>query len=358
MNFHVFNFLNKIPLQTSKGFVCLWSNSCGLKYMPMKRNNEIWFRFFAIGVLIIFTGGCEKDDIPLIVTADATEILSSSAIFGGNISSDGGAKIKSRGVCWNTEGLPTIDDNITSDREGSGSFTSNITELTPNTTYSVRAYATNRKGTSYGDQIVFKTFESTAYDIDGNAYPVITIGTQIWMATNLKVTHYRNGDLIPNVTDENQWENLTTGAYCDYNYTDLNSKIFGKLYNWYAVNDGRCIAPVGWHVPNDAEWTTLTNYCGGEFIAANRLKEQGTKHWSITGPITNSANNETRFTALPGGDRDGIGLFHVLGKYGYWWTSSENGSNAWYRSMCNYSTEVGKGYTGKTCGYSVRCVKD
>jgi uncharacterized protein (TIGR02145 family) len=196
----------------------------------------------------------------------------------------------------------------------------------------------------------------TVSDIDGNIYKTITIGTQTWMAENLKVTKYRDGTSILNVKDNTAWGNLTTGAYCDINNTVSNSTIYGKLYNWFAVNNSRNIAPTGWHVPTDAEWTILTTYLGGENVAGGKLKETGVMHWKS--PNT-GATNETGFTALPGGNRIIIGEFYYIGYEGFWWSSTEDGTGGTYRRCINYSDS---GVVRDSCiqvgGFSVRCLRD
>ena len=193
-------------------------------------------------------------------------------------------------------------------------------------------------------------------DIDGNGYDTVHIGTQIWLKQNLKVTHYRNGDPIPNITDDIQWQNLTTGAYCDYNNDANNSTTYGRLYNWHAVGESRNIAPTGWHVATDAEWTTLTDYLGGADVAGGKLKEAGFTHWQS--PNT-GATNETGFTALPCGYRNLDGAFLDIGNYGYWWDATEYDSNyAWYRSMIYSLNYVYGYYVNKEFGFSVRCVRD
>jgi uncharacterized protein (TIGR02145 family) len=193
----------------------------------------------------------------------------------------------------------------------------------------------------------------TVTDIDGNVYHTVTIGTQVWMVENLKITKYRNGDAIPNVTDSTAWYHLTTGAYCNYNNDINNATTYGRLYNWYTVNDSRKIAPTGWHVPTDAEWTTLTDYLGN---AGGKLKETGTAHWNS--PNT-GATNETGFTALPGGYRIYNGTFRSIGNYGNWWSSTENTTDyAWSRDMgCSHSYVYRTSFI-KIPGYSVRCVRD
>ena len=197
----------------------------------------------------------------------------------------------------------------------------------------------------------------TVTDIDGNVYQTITIGDQVWMLENLKVTHYRNGDPIPNVTDDGTWAGLTTGAYCEYyndNFEDVAT--YGRLYNWFAVADSRNIAPEGWHVPTDAEWQTLVDYLGGDDVAGGKLKETGTTHW--LSPDT-GATNESGFSGLPVGNRNFGGLFDDKRYYAYFWSSTEyDGSSAWHRDLhYDYSLSCRIHYN-KRYGFSVRCVRD
>jgi len=195
-------------------------------------------------------------------------------------------------------------------------------------------------------------------DIDGNAYNSVTIGTQTWMKQNLNVTHYRNGDAIPNVIDNTAWSNITTGAYCNYE-NDANVAIYyGRLYNWYSVVDSRNLCPTGWHVPSDAEWTILTDYLGGANIAGSKLKETGTLHWNS--PNT-GATNQSGFTALPGGYRENEGTFYDVKIVGSWWSSTESSvSNAWFRNMYSfdYFPDIDRHDYFKQRGFSVRCLKD
>jgi uncharacterized protein (TIGR02145 family) len=198
---------------------------------------------------------------------------------------------------------------------------------------------------------------NTVTDIDGNVYQTVTIGNQVWMRENLKVTKYRNGDPIPNITDGLAWSNLTTGAYCDYANIPGNSTTYGKLYNWHAVNDSRNIAPSGWHVPTDEEWTTLTNYLGGEDIAGGKLKETGTAHWQGS----NIASNESGFTAIPGGGRghDSDGTFLSIGNTGFWWSSIDSGTGyAWLRVISGSESYIQRNCWNIENGFSVRCLKD
>jgi uncharacterized protein (TIGR02145 family) len=203
---------------------------------------------------------------------------------------------------------------------------------------------------------ILSSWNDKATNPEPTNYEGVTIGTQIWMTKNLDVDHYRNGDSIPQVTDETEWEKLTTGAWCYYNNDANNGTTYGKLYNWYAVNDSRGLAPSGWHVPSDAEWTTLSTYLGGLDIAGGKLKEAGTTHWQS--PNT-AATNESGFSALPGGFRYSFGTFYSIGDYGSWWSSTKYGtSSAWSRYLNCSSSDLVRYYFYKEDGFSIRCVKD
>jgi uncharacterized protein (TIGR02145 family) len=197
---------------------------------------------------------------------------------------------------------------------------------------------------------------NTVTDIDGNVYHTVTIDKQVWMVENLKVTHYRNGDSIRRVTNNSSWSNLSTGAYCDYANSPGNSITYGRLYNWYAVTDPRNLAPEGWHVPSDAEWTVLTNNLGGQLSAGGKLKETGTSHWLSPNA---AATNEIGFTALPGGKRYGDGSFDNIGTTAAWWSSTgHNSGMSWGRGIdYNLSSIYWYGTYNET-GLSVRCVKN
>jgi uncharacterized protein (TIGR02145 family) len=182
------------------------------------------------------------------------------------------------------------------------------------------------------------------------------IGSQVWMLRNLDVTTYRNGDPIPQVTDATEWAGLTTGAWSYYNNDPANGVVYGKLYNWYAVNDSRGLAPTGWHVPSDTEWTTLTDYLGGESVAGGPMKEVGTTHW--TAPNT-GATNSSGFTGFAGGTRFSNGAFYNIGINGSWWSSTEYSStDAWYRYLYFSTSNVYRISLNKANGYFVRCIKD
>lgn len=183
----------------------------------------------------------------------------------------------------------------------------------------------------------------------------VKIGDQTWMAKNLDVDHYRNGDPIPQVSDPIKWAYLTTGAWCYYNNDSTQGKTYGKLYNWYAVTDPRGLAPAGWHIPNDGEWTALQNSLGGATIAGGKMKEAGTLHWTTP---NDGANNSSGWSALPGGQRGVNAFFMSIGENGFWWSSSESNTLGIPYILAFTNGRFGKTLSDKSFGYSVRCVKD
>lgn len=210
--------------------------------------------------------------------------------------------------------------------------------------------------------------EATLTDIDGNVYHTVTIGSQVWMAENLRTTRYSNGDTIGTTSPATlDISNETEPKYqwvFENNQSDL--PVYGRLYTWYATTDSRGIAPEGWHIPTDSEWTTLINFLGGENVAGGKLKEAGTVHWKS--PNT-GATNESGFTGLPGGSRPENGIFDGGGvfvgdkhHYGAWWSSSEKNSAIAINRYLSYKTSetssFGDNWSGKRWGFSVRCIKD
>jgi uncharacterized protein (TIGR02145 family) len=196
----------------------------------------------------------------------------------------------------------------------------------------------------------------TVKDADGNIYNVVKIGTQLWLAENLKTTKLNDGTTIKLVADDNSWKALTTPAYCWYNGdAAVNKSTYGALYNWYTVNTNK-LCPSGWHVPADAELTTLTTYLGGESVAGGKLRETGITHWEK--PNT-GATNESGLKALPAGYRNNNGGFANIGFFCFWWSSTEYvATAAWGRTLgCSGSTII-RLFSLKKNGYSVRCIKD
>jgi len=298
--------------------------------------------------------------LPVATTESATAVASTSATLNGTVN----ANDLSTTVTFEYGLTTSYGTEVTADESpvtGSTStaVSAGVTGLSEGTTYHFRVRAVSTGGTSYGDDASFTTNATlpTVSDYDGNNYNIITIGTQDWIQENLKTTHYNNGDIIANITDNTEWEALTTAAYCWYDNDEGTYKdIYGALYNWYTTVDVRNVCPAGWHVASDAEWTTLTTYLGGESVAGGKLKETGITHW--TSPNT-GATNETGFTTLPGGYRSSNGTFDLIGEYGYWWSSTEySAPNAWYRLLGYDSGHTGRYNFNKKSGYSVRCVKD
>ena len=196
-------------------------------------------------------------------------------------------------------------------------------------------------------------------DQEGNVYKTIVIGNQEWMAENLNTSIYRNGDpIVTNLTDVEWFDSYITqiAAWTFYNNDSLYECPYRKLYNWYAVADQRNLCPVGWHIPTDDEWTTLTNYLGGETSAGRKMKSTGTQYWNA--PNTD-ATNESGFSGLPGGFRLSLGGLQNIGNDGFWWSSSESKTNnAWYRNLGYNIGNATRNISGKPYGFSIRCLRD
>ena len=198
---------------------------------------------------------------------------------------------------------------------------------------------------------------NTVTDIDGNVYNTVKIGSQTWMAENLKVTKFNDGSAIPLVTDGGAWVTLTSPGYCWYNDSVSHKNPYGAMYNWSAVNHGK-LCPTGWHVPSDTDWKTLSDYLGGISVSGNNLKETGSLHWNSPNA---GATNESKFTALPGGYRSAnSGAFFSMRDNGSWWTSTADGStNAMMRAITLYGTSDLQVISADIrYGISVRCIKD
>jgi uncharacterized protein (TIGR02145 family) len=289
-----------------------------------------------------------------LTTTPVSSLTGVTAVSGGNITNDGGAAVTFRGVCWSTNANPTIYDSYTVDGSGTGMFVSNLTGLTANTFYYVRAYAINSVGTSYGNELTFTTFTSCpgipSITYGGKTYYTLQIGTQCWLSENLNI-----GTRIDGFFGQNN--NSTIEKYC-YNDLESNCDVYGGLYQWgemmqYIGTEGsQGICPTGWHIPTDAEWTTLTTYLGGESVAGGKMKEAGTAHWASP---NEGATNSSGFTARAGGFRsiDG-GYFLQIKEYAYFWSSSAT----WERGLNYFNDDVGRANAYSDIGISVRCVKD
>ncbi len=304
--------------------------------------------------------------LPVLTTSKITSISQNSAIGGGVITLNGKNETMACGLCWSTHLKPTLDDSIIYELPTT-SFTSYFTGLTGSTTYFVRAFAITIDGTSYGDECQFTTEKATPTitDVEGNVYHTVQIGTQLWMAENLKTTKYNDGSDIPTVKKgaaRYEFFNLLSPGYCYYyndkDYNDL-TKTYGVLYNGYAVSTGK-LAPIGWHVPSFDDWKKLSDYLGGDAVSGGKLKF--TKNWRL--PNT-GATNSSGFSALPGGYYDGVEIgFHGIEYFGHWWSSTEARQNTELNSIA-LGYEVASTYFAedfsshsKNFGFSVRCVKD
>ncbi len=314
-----------------------------------------------VGLYSCSPSGPDVIAIPVVYTTAIIGITSNTAQAGGIVTSDAGNVVLAKGICWSRRPVPFTRDSKTNDGSGTGNYGSTMTDLLPNTTYYIRAYATNSEGTAYGNELSFVTeskSETTVTDIDGNVYNIVTIGSQTWMKENLKTTRYNNGDDITTGLNEDLWRNTTSGAYSVYNNDPANDDRYGKLYNWYAAIDPRKIAPQGWHVPTLEEWKALIQAVGDYPLAGGALKESGFSHWHVPNA---GATNSSDFIALPAGSRLDNGTYASLGDYGYWWTSTEylpGSSDAEAILLLNRSPEALQ-VTGKMQnGSSIRCVKD
>ena len=324
---------------------------------------------------------------PLVNTLNVGSVYSQGAVVTGEVLSHGASQVTVCGFCWSISQQPTLADNHTTEAGGLGNFTATITGLTPNTTYYVRAYATNSQGTAYGNEMSFTTVNSpgqpcpgaaTVTDIDNNNYNTVQIGNQCWMKENLRTTRYANGTTIPLGT--------ITSTTTSYRYAPNNDAsivpIYGYLYNWSAVMHGASssasnpsgvqgICPTGWHVPSDAEWTQLTNYVGSQTqYQCNNSSSNIAKALAFTtewGSSTNTcavgnnpiSNNATGFSALPAGAYDYGGYYGGFGYSAFFWSATE-GSDfyAYGRNLYYDYAYVGRSSYSRNLGFSVRCVRD
>lgn len=335
---------------------------------------------------------------PTVTTAAVTEVDRNTAVSGGEVVSDGGATVTARGICWSTSENPTVDDSKTVDGDGLGEFISNLTELESNTTYYIRAYATNEAGTGYGEQVEFTTLkDGEVVDIDGNVYATVIIGNQEWMAENLRVTNFNNGDPITHIAGGEAWADNTDAdnpipAYTVYNFEHsaaegLESEqevidAYGLHYNWYAVETGN-LCPAGWAVPDTTEWNQLFDYLIAteddltEMNVAMAVKSCR----QIDSPLGGDCDTEEhpRWRADEdhyGDDRTGLGFISSgyilsgsgnsgwMAARGYWWTSvgntDEDGNpihTAIFRRLNHSDNEVTKASFNKNVGQPIRCIK-
>lgn len=333
--------MNGVGKGTTQGDMLYWDGNSWIK-LPVGPNGYS----LALCNGIPTWGGC-----PISVTTDSVEFFLSNynAVSGGRITNADQTLIIAKGVCFATSPNPTINNNKTDNGSSTHNFISNLGRLALNTVYFFRAYAINSQGIIYGNEVSFTTPNF------GNL-PNVSICSQIWTQQNLSVSTYRNGDSIPKVTDPTVWANLTTGAYCYYNNDSATyAATYGKLYNWYAVNDPRGLSPVGWHLPSDSEWRILETCLGGSSVAGGKMKETGTAHW--LSPNT-GATNSSGFTGHPGGLRFNDGTFASISTHGNWWSSTESVAGPYYFFLHYSSGNMYWANLNKQFGFSVRCVRD
>jgi uncharacterized protein (TIGR02145 family) len=317
--------------------------------------------------------------LPSVEISSIYNISGSTADINCEVTYEGWKGVTARGVCWSTSQNPTTANSKTTDGKGSGTYTSNMTGLSPNTIYYVRAYATNSEGTAYDeDQISFKTNQEPTGDTftdsrDGNVYKTVTIGEQVWMAENLAYLPAvspapkggGSGEFAPpsanfsmagpsaTETELKYYVYNYSGRDVDYAKTTASYQNYGVLYNWAAA---KMACPEGWHLPSDAEWEQLLNHLGGSTTAGGKMKETGTTHWAS--PNT-GATNESTFTGLAGGIYKFAYGVHSIKYYGFWWSSTEsNTDNAWYRNLNYNNSGVDRYNNNKKNGLSVRCVRE
>ncbi len=310
--------------------------------------------------------------LPTVETSSVTNITSTSAQCGGNVTNDGNGTVSARGVCWNTSGNPTLGNCVgyTEDGSGTGTFTSNLTQLDYQKTYYVTAYATNEKGTSYGEQIKsftpLKPCGILTVEYGGQTYNTVLIGDQCWLKENLNIGTRINGS-------QEMQNNSTIEKYC-YDDNESNCNEYGGLYQWdemmqYTTQEGtQGICPDGWHIPTDEEWKILEGNVDSQYgVGSSEWDETGYRGYdagynlkSETGwNLGGNGEDKYNFTALPGGSRFSNGYFGYVGNTAYFWSSSEyNADYAWLRRLSYDSNGVYRTYSSRDYGRSVRCLRD
>jgi uncharacterized protein (TIGR02145 family) len=352
-------------------FIAFLSQYSAQTIMNIYQNNGVVLQIPLNIIDSITYTSVNPGSLSILSTLQISNILETSAITGGNISSDGGSNITQRGIVWNLSPNPTTADNIVNSGTGIGVFNINLTGLAANTTYFLRAFAINSAGTAYGNELSFTTANfngivitnpGTGVTFNGYSYSSIVLGNgQEWMAENLRTTIYANGNAIPNITPP--WTALTTGAWAHQSNDNQNEIPYGKLYNWYAVIDSRNVCPNGWHVPTNADWNDFINYLdpnsdGGLNAPGNtaggKMKSIGTQYWLSP---NQDATNESGFTGLPGGYFEGGNE----GALGGWWSSSTDlldVNSAWVRWLSYMDADAYAETTDFSQGFSIRCIKD
>jgi len=321
----------------------------------MKRIINSWKSYFFL-LIIISLIGCNKEDPPEPIPEPPTNLIatvkSTSQIdltWEDNSNNETGFKIERKSDSENYTEVTTLGANKTS-------YVNNSLEQNTDYSYRLSAFNSTHDVGEYSNEVSVTTIKAlTVSDIDGNEYLAVSIGTQIWMAENLKTTRLNDGTEIPLVTGDSEWNTLVTPGLSWYDNQPDNGNTYGALYNWYSVETDK-LCPSGWHVPSDEEWTTLSDYLGGESVAGGKLKEAGNQHWKS--PNTN-ATNSFDFTALPGGYHNANGSYNLIGEFSRWWTSSAGEIvDSWFWYIGYNSGEIFSRKNARNSGFSVRCIKD
>lgn len=285
----------------------------------------------------------QNPSLPAITLGNAFNILTNTAECQLSVSNQYLSNVTSLGVCWATHSSPGTNDSKVILAAGSSTYPIAMNFLFGNTTYYARAFVSSSIGVVYSNEISFKTVLETVTDIDGNVYPTVKIGSQVWMAANLRVSRYADGSNIPVVAPQSIWGTIATGACCSYNNFISNDVQYGKYYNWFAVNDPRQLAPNGWRVPDENDWSNLVFYLGND--VANKLR-YGTA-------------SSVGFNAEMGGYRDQYGIFNNFELTSSFWTSTEdNFSDAIVYSIIPPINAVNNGPVKKVHGCVIRCIKN
>jgi uncharacterized protein (TIGR02145 family) len=294
-------------------------------------------------------------NLATVSTGVVKSITSESAQVDLDIIDNGGSTVTESGVCWSRSNAnPTLETAHKSvDGKPTGSSTATLTDLNPLDRYFARAYATNSKGTAYGEVKQFQTEMGSVTDISGNTYHTITIGKQVWMKENLKTVLFRNGQEIPLKEDNGIWRSILFPAYCWYNNEETNKDLYGALYNWYTVNSPNQLAPEGWRVPSQADFEELKTFAG--LGVGGKLKSINL--WEI--PNTD-ATNQFGFSANPAGTRDAFsGSFAYLYKNAEFWTTSKrNDEPILFTLYHNSNSFVWTSTDRLKKGASVRCLRE
>lgn len=326
----------------------------------MQKFNPVYQSVFLLLSLFLVIS-CKRDsnnaNPSVVKTTEVTSLLPHMVETGGSIVSNSSGTIKMRGVCWGTMPKPDTSQHKKALISKTEDFIVILSKLTPATRYYYRAFIVNENGLIYGDEKEFVTLENgpNVTDIDGNEYQTVKIGTQTWMKENLKVSRYNNGDSIPTGLDNRQWQTTQAGAFAIFNNQKENNDIFGKIYNWYVVQDERNVCPIGWHVPSQEEWTSLENFLGGEEIAGSKMKAVSNLWRGSSKNIT----NEGGFSGLPAGSRFASGGYGSMFQVGCWaMDDNRNLGSGFFVVIVDWGDFSGKGSEMINRGFSVRCIKD